>query len=214
MLKLSDKEKQILLYLITNCEIYQLNESEALKYIKHKFSKTISRRLYYNYKKIIYKDHTKNSPYFRLFKNIRTPNSKNWISISLRAERERIIQNGIKQKNMRLEEFSKLDDFKIFFKKMFVKTELFIENSQQLLDKLNSKRESEIEKSKSIPDKATIREEYIKCGKEFCLRCNHGPYFYAYLRDDNGKLKKKYIGKRDPREESYKNDLEQVSVRK
>ena len=117
---------------------------------------------------------------------------------------------------MRLEEFSKLDDFKIFLKKMYVKTELFIGNTQQMLDKLNSKRESEVEKSKSIPNNATIRKEYIKCGKKFCLRCNHGPYYYAYWRDENGKLKKKYIGRNDPREkeigiqDNYSNDLEHV----
>ena len=45
MLKLSDKEKQFLLYLITNCEIYQLTESEALKYIKNKFPKSISSKI-------------------------------------------------------------------------------------------------------------------------------------------------------------------------
>ena len=70
MIKLSDKEKQILLYLITNCEIYQLNENEALKYIKENFSIQISRRSYYNYKNQVYKNHEKNSPYVRLFKNI------------------------------------------------------------------------------------------------------------------------------------------------
>ena len=68
MLKLSNKEKIILSYLITNCEIYQLNEKEALKYIKDKFSKSISRRTYYNYKNIVYRDHSKNSPYFGLLR--------------------------------------------------------------------------------------------------------------------------------------------------
>ena len=67
MLQVSDKEKQFLLYLITNCEIYQLNEQEALEYIKNKF-KSISRRAYYNYKNQIYKDHDKNAPFFGLFR--------------------------------------------------------------------------------------------------------------------------------------------------
>ena len=41
----------------------------------------------------------------------------------------------------------------------------------------------------------TIREELIMCGKS-CLICPHGPYYYAYWKSGNGKLKKKYIGSR------------------
>jgi len=41
--------------------------------------------------------------------------------------------------------------------------------------------------------------EYVKCGKPTCKRCPHGPYWYGYKRD-NGKMKKKYCGKKDPRE--------------
>lgn len=49
----------------------------------------------------------------------------------------------------------------------------------------------------SIPSNATIREEFIKCGKEICDMCPHGPYYYAYWKDKvNGKskLRKKYLG--------------------
>ncbi|HET9807213.1 MAG TPA: hypothetical protein VFP49_09915 [Nitrososphaeraceae archaeon] len=66
MLQFSDKEKQILSYLITNCEIYQLNEKEALEHIKNKFLKPISRRTYYNYKSQVYEEHDKNAPFFGL----------------------------------------------------------------------------------------------------------------------------------------------------
>ena len=31
------------------------------------------------------------------------------------------------------------------------------------------------------------------CGKPLCLRCLHGPYYYAYWKDGNGRLRKKYI---------------------
>jgi hypothetical protein len=34
-------------------------------------------------------------------------------------------------------------------------------------------------RAKSIPENATIRKEYIKCGKEIC-QLKHGPYYYAY----------------------------------
>jgi hypothetical protein len=51
----------------------------------------------------------------------------------------------------------------------------------------------------SVPSNATIRSEDVKCGKSFCLRCPHGPYYYADWEGANGKLRKKYIGaKYDP----------------
>jgi hypothetical protein len=39
MSKLSNKEKIILKYIVTNCEIFHLNEREALEYIKNNFPK-------------------------------------------------------------------------------------------------------------------------------------------------------------------------------
>ncbi len=44
-----------------------------------------------------------------------------------------------------------------------------------------------------VPANATIREEHVKCKKFQCMMCPHGPYYYAYWKE-NGKLKKKYIG--------------------
>lgn len=50
-------------------------------------------------------------------------------------------------------------------------------------------------------DGRTYRQEYTKCNKAGCQSCaqlgGHGPYWYAYWRE-NGKLKKKYIGKNLP----------------
>lgn len=72
---------------------------------------------------------------------------------------------------------------------------------------------------KSIPKNAIIRKEYVKCGKEFCLKCEHDPYYYAYWRDKKNakKLKKKYIGRDNPRErtgieiqDNHSNDLENI----
>jgi hypothetical protein len=55
------------------------------------------------------------------------------------------------------------------------------------------------ERAKSIPENATIRKEYVKCGKEFCEE-KHGPYYYAYWKDpESKKLKKKYIGAHAPK---------------
>lgn len=75
---------------------------------------------------------------------------------------------------------------------------------------LRQKRsETSVRNLSFVPAKATIRLEYIRCGKRNCKKCfqvsnhdyckpyfYHGPYFCAYWRDGNnqGKLRKKYIG--------------------
>ncbi len=220
MLKLSDKEKQIILYLVTNCEIYQLNESEALEYIKVKFSRLISRRTYYNYKKNVYKDHTKNSPYFGLLRfHESKQRSKDMTGLSLISHREHIIQDGFINGNITSRnEFSRLDDPQLSLEKICEKAISLIKESEKVLVKINSKTQTASRNSKSIPTKATIRKEYVKCGKEFCLGCKHGPYYYAYWRDESRRLKKKYIGRNDPRErerereiqDTYSNDLEYI----
>jgi hypothetical protein len=47
----------------------------------------------------------------------------------------------------------------------------------------------------------TYVQEYVKCGKPGCKSCSelggHGPYWYHYT-SENGKTKKKYIGKTKP----------------
>jgi hypothetical protein len=51
-------------------------------------------------------------------------------------------------------------------------------------------------KSRSIPENATIRKEYVKCKKPNCRRKQHGPYYYAYWKDsETKKLRKKYVGR-------------------
>jgi hypothetical protein len=45
----------------------------------------------------------------------------------------------------------------------------------------------------------TYRQEFVRCFKPQC-RCakgdGHGPYWYAYWRDESGTLRKKYIGRK------------------
>jgi hypothetical protein len=47
----------------------------------------------------------------------------------------------------------------------------------------------------------TYRQEYTRCGRPHCKHCvkgpGHGPYWYAYRRE-NGKLRKRYVGKERP----------------
>jgi len=68
--------------------------------------------------------------------------------------------------------------------------------------KIESEKIKSLDNSRNLPDNVTIREEYVKCGKSDCPRCKHGPYYYAYWKDDSGKLKKKYIGKYATRTDS------------
>ena len=42
--------------------------------------------------------------------------------------------------------------------------------------------------------KVSYRTKSIKCGKESCNSCPHGPYWYAEWTED-GKRKTKYLGK-------------------
>src|SRR5688500_19738068 len=46
-----------------------------------------------------------------------------------------------------------------------------------------------------VPDgaKVTYRREEVRCGKANCTRCPHGPYRYAYWRED-GKLRSRHLG--------------------
>jgi hypothetical protein len=45
--------------------------------------------------------------------------------------------------------------------------------------------------------KVTYRLEEVRCGKEKCTRCPHGPYWYAYWRED-GRVRSKYLGSARP----------------
>jgi hypothetical protein len=40
----------------------------------------------------------------------------------------------------------------------------------------------------------SLRRQWVKCGKTGCTKCPHGPYWYAYWRED-GKRRSRYIGK-------------------
>jgi hypothetical protein len=43
----------------------------------------------------------------------------------------------------------------------------------------------------------SYRLESVKCGKPSCTSCPHGPYWYAYYRED-GKQRSRYIGRELP----------------
>jgi hypothetical protein len=41
-----------------------------------------------------------------------------------------------------------------------------------------------------------IRKQMVRCGKESCTTCPHGPYVYAYWTED-GRQRSKYLGRHD-----------------
>ncbi|HWC13451.1 MAG TPA: hypothetical protein VG929_02510 [Actinomycetota bacterium] len=43
----------------------------------------------------------------------------------------------------------------------------------------------------------TYRLESVRCGKAGCRSCPHGPYWYAYFREE-GRLRSRYIGRELP----------------
>ena len=41
-----------------------------------------------------------------------------------------------------------------------------------------------------------LREQWVRCGKEACSKCPHGPYWYAFWSED-GRRRSRYVGKLD-----------------
>jgi hypothetical protein len=48
--------------------------------------------------------------------------------------------------------------------------------------------------------RVTYRQERVRCGRDGCARCPHGPYWYAYWRE-GGRVRSRYIGKDLPEAE-------------
>jgi hypothetical protein len=42
--------------------------------------------------------------------------------------------------------------------------------------------------------KVSLREQMVRCGKDGCTKCPHGPYWYAYWTED-GKRHSRYVGR-------------------
>ncbi|MBC7129178.1 MAG: hypothetical protein H5T45_05555 [Thermoplasmatales archaeon] len=93
---------------------------------------------------------------------------------------------------------------------MVIKTFRDIVDRQKSIEKLEEmkeyieKRIQELQESKTSKKEVKTREvvrsityqlEKVKCGKEGCTKCPHGPYWYAYWREGE-KVKSKYIGKK------------------
>jgi hypothetical protein len=188
-----EREKPIL-YLIKSCENYGLNERESIISINKVLGdKSISRRTYYNYKKKLYDSQT-----FGLLKN----SCYDTIGVKL------FILDSILDDGEQTKKADKLIGQQFPKRKQVLEDE---EKQKEGLDRIMDRAQSDINKfqeletrrseiDSTLPSNRTIREEYVKCGKEFCSHCPHGPYYYTYWKDSaTKKLKKKYLGVIDPR---------------
>jgi hypothetical protein len=98
-----------------------------------------------------------------------------------------------------------------YYSKLSINVNSVIQKSFNFIEKTESQRYSLETKFESVPANATIRKEYVNCGKYNCHRCPHGPYYYSYWKEnsetrDKRILRKKYIGTNHPRMENNDND--------
>jgi hypothetical protein len=172
--------------LIITCELRDLTEKESLSFIKRKLGRSISRRTFYSlYQVQILKKTESFLPnlgprkFERLFPEKTYLNSENELS---------------KKYNNIID----LDFIPESSYGVFSDASRTIGHSRSFFGRLNKLKETSRKNYESVPENATIRREYVECGNRSCRRCKHGPYYYAYWRD-NGKRYKKYLGKYDPR---------------
>jgi hypothetical protein len=97
-----------------------------------------------------------------------------------------------------------------------IRYKTIMQRGEKLLNKIKSSRLASINRARSIPENATIRKEYVNCGKANCRQTRHGPYYYAYWKDannNNKKLKKKYLGEHFQRRKNNE-DMNDVKTMK
>jgi hypothetical protein len=189
-----EKEKPIL-YLIKSCENYDLDERESIEAINRVLGdKSISRRTYYNYKKKLYDSET-----FGLLKN----SCYNTIGVKL-FMLDSILDDGEHTKkadNLIGQQFPKRKQVLEDEEKQKEELDIVMNRAQSNINKFQAMETRRAHIDSTLPANHPIREEFVKCGKEFCLQCPHGPYYYAYWKDSaTKKLKKKYIGQFNPKE--------------
>jgi ribosomal protein L44E len=79
------------------------------------------------------------------------------------------------------------------------------ERLQEVLEERRAGRQGNGVQSKTRPapraekqiGSITFRYETVRCGKENCSRCPHGPYWYAYWKE-GGRTRSRYIGRSLP----------------
>jgi hypothetical protein len=89
--------------------------------------------------------------------------------------------------------FSLTSGIPSYYKGLLASGDRLVARSSKFIAEIEGQWKSSENNIKSVPPNATIRLQEIKCGKPLCPRCPHGPFYYAYWKE-NRKLKKKYIG--------------------
>ena len=70
-----------------------------------------------------------------------------------------------------------------------------IERRKRRLKELEEEEKRLIEELSELGlSKGSIVAKYVKCGKEGCKSCPHGPYYYLVYKE-GGKTRWKYLGK-------------------
>ena len=191
--QLSESVKIHLNQLIITCELSHLTEKESLCYIKKRFGRVISRRTFYQFKRNLYEEKIlKKSESFLLFgKPPLLPEFRSLYANNPESKKYSIVND--------------LDFVPEHIYNVFTDCDNIIIHSRNFLARINNHKKTSIKNYEDVPSNATIRKEFIKCGNHSCYRCKHGPYYYAYWRDENGKLHKKYLGKYDLRDKNTLN---------
>ena len=185
-------------HLIKSCESFSLTEKESVNAINNILNENTSRRTYYNYKKRLY-----DKEIFTKLKDTMF-DTKEMKCLLLELEETNRFESRRADKLISEQFPNRKDIFNDTGKQMEL-IERANEGIKSIIDKFNRITNSFSINYNPIPENATIREEFVKCGKESCDRCPHGPYYYAYWKDntkDNmkNKLRKKYLRVMDPRE--------------
>lgn len=197
MVKISDADKKYIKLLILDCETFHLNRKESLAYISKKLNGKISRNSYYNCKK----EMADNDFFANFFPDSQLKKSS--LILHRIALRNRILNSSTDTRIKTHNAWNDNEFIRKYSERFFADGYALVERTKRMSARLNSQRALSSANYNSIPCSATIREEYVKCGNPYCYRCKHGPYYYGYWKE-NGKLKKKYIGRYNPREKTNK----------
>jgi hypothetical protein len=177
--------------LIITCELRDLSEKESLSFIKRKMGMSISRRTFYEFKKALYQ--------VQVLKKTESILPNLGPRKFERLFPKKTYLNSESELSKKYSDTIDLDFIPESSYRVFSDASRTISHSRDFFGRLNKLKETSRKNYESVPKNATIRSEYIKCGNHSCRRCSHGPYYYAYWRDQ-GKRFKKYLGKYDPRD--------------
>jgi len=159
MVTLSESDKDFVKLLIIDCDDFHLNQKESLAYISKKLNRKISRTSYNECKKVISDDDS--------FANLFPNSGLETISTIFHniAERNRILNSS---SDVRIKSHNVWNDPEFVSKysdRFFADSYAIIEQTNHMVARINSQRDLTSRNYKSIPSRATIREEHVKCGK-------------------------------------------------